>query len=172
LLHQMQRYQPSERPGCVGPRLVNLVLKSLLAPMFNILASKVFSLLQNLLRTRGKEETLWEPLFSIVFLCLLVIGKTQVSLVEHAVTAQASGDSSYSTTQASIDIEVMEQELSVHLIGMFHARFGTNGKGNGNGRSFNPFAKDHQNPIQMSLLVQSILLAGKASGESINFADA
>jgi len=58
----------------------------------------------------------------------------------------------------------MEQELSVHLIGMFHARFGTNGKGNGNGRSFNPFAKDHQNPIQMSLLVQSILLAGKASG--------
>ena len=57
---------------------------------------------------------------------------------------------------------MMDKELSEHLVGMFHARFGTTRKASGNQKCFNPFGEDFRGRLdQMSSLKQSI-------GEIIN----
>lgn len=130
------------------------------------LTNLVFSDLQKLLRTRS-DESLWGELFSTVFLCLIVIGKTQVSLAERALTGSENGDFSYTDLDARTSIEEIERELSTPLVGMFHLRFGTIKRGNGMGKSFNPFSANAHYRLMMSSLMESILQATKAYGECL-----
>jgi hypothetical protein len=81
---------------------------------------------------------LWDIAFCVVFLCLIVVGKTQLSLVEHLAAKLAD----YNLSYATVDIKETEDELSMHLIGMFHHRFGTMKKGNGRAKTYNPLATD------------------------------
>ena len=126
----------------VCPRLANKIIKALLLPMLNELALRVLTDLQKLLRTKGNEERLWDPLFCTIFLCLIVVGKFQVSFLERVAVGLANDDFSFLEEDATSGIKEMESELSIHLIGQFHARFGTNRKGNGKGKMFNPLARD------------------------------
>jgi hypothetical protein len=126
----------------VCPRFANKVIKSLLFPMLDRMARDVLDGLHKLLRKRGQEDSLWDPLFCIIFLCLIVVGKFQVSYLERAELGLANHDNSVSRENAASGIEEMEGELSVHLIGQFHARFGTNRRGNGNGKPYNPLSRD------------------------------
>ena len=47
---------------------------------------------------------LWDIAFCVVFLCLIVVGKTQVSLVEHLAAKLAD----YNVSYATADIKEME----------------------------------------------------------------
>jgi hypothetical protein len=142
LYGQLQGKNDLDAEQWVCPRLANKVIKSLLFPMLNMMAREVLGGLHKLLRTRGHEDSLWDPLFCIIFLCLIVVGKFQVSYLERAELGLANHDNSVSRENAAFGIEEMEGELSIHLIGQFHARFGTNRKGNGNGKSYNPLSTD------------------------------
>ena len=126
----------------VCPRMANKVIKAILLPMLNRLATRVLTDLQRLLRKKGNDETLWDPLFCTIFLCLVVVGKFQVSCLERVAVGLANNDFSFLEEEAKSGIFEMEAELSRHLIGQFHARFGTNRKGNGNGKMFNPLSRD------------------------------
>jgi hypothetical protein len=66
-------------------------------------------------------------------------GKTQASLIERAEVGKT--DSSFSIESAKVGICKVEDELSTHLITMFHQRFGTRKKGNGRGKAFNPLVR-------------------------------
>ena len=158
LLSHMQRYQPSATLEKLAPRLTNLILKSMLLPMLKALADRVLSDLQSIFRSTTDPDLLWDPTFSIVFLCLIVVGKTQVSLVESEAIWCENGAFSYTTSQATDDVKTMDRVLSEHLIGMFHVRFGTTHHRIGHRKRFNPFRKGHEGRLnQMSSLTRSIL---------------
>jgi hypothetical protein len=140
LLRKLRRYPPTGPPGWVCPRLVNKVIKYFCLPLLNRAISLVLKHLHKILRSTTDKELLWDQAFSIVFLCLIVIGKNQVALVERAKVCKANDDNSFSMQDAVKCIEKMELELSEHLIGMFHQRFSTKKGGSGNGKTFNPLA--------------------------------
>lgn len=56
--------------------------------------------LQYLLRNHGHNTGPWDPAFSIVFLCLIVIGSIQWALVERAITEKENGDFPYTNEDA------------------------------------------------------------------------
>jgi len=58
----------------------------------------------------------------------------------------------------------MERELSAHLVGLFHARFGTNRGGTGRGKMFNPLARDRT--VAFSWLAEEVALATQTHGMS------
>jgi hypothetical protein len=165
LLSQLRHYQPSGNPEWICPRLANKLVKAMIFPLFGAAARRVLTNLQELLRSTTDKGTLWDQAFSLVFLCLIVIGKSQVSLVERAQIGLANGDDSYTLQDARAGIEEMEQELSIHLIGMFHLRFGTDGKGGGSGKGFNPFTMYFRDRRQCSWLMQSVVQATQNYGE-------
>jgi hypothetical protein len=162
LYQQLQGRYSFEPTEWVCPRLANKVIKSMLFPLLDAMALKVLSGLQDLLRTRGDEDSLWDPLFCIIFLCLIVVGKFQVSFLERAAIGLANRDPSFLNHHAVSGIEDMERELLVHLIGQFHARLGTTRKGNGNGKMFNPLAKDRT--TKFSWLAEKVGSATRAYG--------
>ncbi len=139
---QMQHYKVGETEEWVCPRLANRVMKHIVLPMLNLTIGRVLSDLQKMLRSRGEEEKSWDQAFCIVFLCLTVVARTQESLVERAVAAEEEGDDSFTSWEAVAGVKEMEAELSTHLIGMFHHRFGTNRKETGKGKSYNPLASN------------------------------
>ena len=146
LLGNMRRYQPSVAPKGLIPRLANLILKSMLFPVLKALTESIF-------RSTSDPALLWDPTFSIVFLCLIVVGKTQVSLVEGDAIWCEEGARPYTAAHATRDVKTMDRELSEHLMGMFHARFGTIRGEVAYRKHFNPFRNNHQ----VSSLSQSIL---------------
>ena len=77
--------------------------------------------------------------------------------MEKAAVFEANGDDSFTIGSAMGAVEEMENELAEHLIGMFHQRLSTKKKGNGNGKSSNPFAKDPKDrPQIITPLMESI----------------
>jgi hypothetical protein len=162
LYGQLQGKHDLDDDQRVCPRFANKVIKSLLFPMLNKMARDVLDGLHKLLRKRGQEDSLWDPLFCIIFLCLIVVGKFQVSYLERAELGLANHDNSVSRENAAFGIEEMEGELSVHLIGQFHACFGTNRKGNGNGKSYNPLSRDRT--TEPTSLAESVSFATDAYG--------
>jgi hypothetical protein len=163
LYQQLGGHYTFEPTQWVCPRLANKVIKYMLFPMLDRLARQVLGDLEKLLRTRGQEDSLWDPLFCIVFLCLIVVGKFQVSALERAEIGLANKDFSFLRHHAVLGIKEMEGELSVHLIGQFHARFGTKRKGNGNGKMFNPLARDRT--TNSSWLAEEVGFATLAYGK-------
>jgi hypothetical protein len=164
LIGQLQGSYPYDAEELVCPRLVNKIIKSMLLPLLNRLATCVLRNLHHLLRTRGKEESLWDPLFCTVFLCLIVVGKFQVSFLERVEVGLKNCDHSFLRDHAVTGIVEMETELSIHLVGQFHARFGTNRKGNGHGKMFNPLARDRT--PRFSWLADEVRLATETYGMS------
>jgi hypothetical protein len=167
LLSQLRHYQLSDNPEFVCPRLANKLVKAMIFPLFGAAARRVLTNLQELLRSTTDKGTLWDQAFSLVFLCLIVIGKSQASLVERAQLGLANGDSSYTLEDARTGVEEMEQELSIHLIGMFHLRFGTDGEDGENGKGFNPFIMYSRDRHQCSWLMQSVVQATQTYGECL-----
>lgn len=161
---QLQGSYPFDAEKSVCPRLVNKVIKSMLLPLLNRLAACVLRNLHHLLRTRGKEESLWDPLFCTVFLCLIVVGKFQVSFLERVEVGLMNRDYSFLRNDAVDGIKDMERELSIHLVGQFHARFGTNRQRNGHGKMFNPLARDRT--PRFSWLADEVRLATETYGMS------
>ena len=162
LYHQLRDYYTFEEDEWVCPRMANKVIKAVLLPMLNQLALTVLTDLQKLLRKKGNEDSLWDPLFCTIFLCLIVVGKFQVSFLERVAVGRENNDFSFLEEDAKSGVEKMEQELSRHLIGQFHARFGTNRRGNGNGKMFNPLARDYIS--NSSQLAQEVSFACQAYG--------
>jgi hypothetical protein len=140
LLGALHNYQPVGSLEWVCPRVVNKVVKSFCLPMLKRVKLLVLEHLHKMLRSTTAKEALWDQVFSIIFLCLIAIGKNQVALLERAEVCVANGDNSLTIEDAVTHIKEMEHELAIHLIGMFHHRFSTNKKGTGKGKSFNPLA--------------------------------
>lgn len=143
LSKQLKYYEIKDTEAWICPRLTNRIIKHMLLPMFQYAADRVLCDLAStkMLRARGGESQIWDQAFSTVFLCLVVVGKTQASLAECAELGRHRDDPSFSFEDAKDAINDMEGELSTHLIGLFHHRFGTTKK-NGKGRTFNPLARD------------------------------
>jgi hypothetical protein len=161
LSRQLRYYRLDQSAKCVCPRLANKVIKSILLPMLYMTIDRVMCGLQKILRSRGDEEVLWDIAFCVVFLCLIVVGKTQVSLVERLTARLPDANVSYATA----DIKEMESELSTHLISMFHHRFGTMKTGKGRGYTYNPLATDSSDrPHVVSRLAELIRSATAAYG--------
>lgn len=157
LRDKLHNYKPTEPPEWVCPRVVNKVIKHYCVPMLETAKQQVLGQLNTILRSGKATEAIWDQAFSIVFLCLIAIGKNQVALLERAAVFEANGDDSFTIGSAMGAVEEMENELAEHLIGMFHQRLSTKKKGNGNGKSSNPFAKDPKDrPQIITPLMESI----------------
>ena len=129
----------------------------MLLPMLHYATKRVFGDLSKMLRAKGHEGTEWDQAFCIVIVCLFVVAKTQATLVQRAEVGRENGDGSYLLDHARSDIHEMEAEVSTHLIGLFHHRFGTTKKGNGKGKTFNPLARDERDrPKFESRLAESV----------------
>ena len=109
--------------------------------MLKVAPRRVFSDLQTLLHWNGSQENLWDMLFAMTFLCLVVVGKTQASVLQRPEVHLLFADPRYNSQDARNDFEEMEEELSVHLIGMFHLRCGTIRRYE---KGFDPLAHDPQ----------------------------
>ena len=155
---QQLYYNPDDTEEWVYPPLANRVMKSIALPMLKLANERVLSDLQKMLRSKGDEEKSWDQAFCIVFLCLVIVARTQESLVECALAGEEEGDHSFTSDNAKDGITKMEAELSTHLIGMFHHRFCTNKKENGKGKSHNPLAgHEHDRPYVTSKFAEQIL---------------
>jgi hypothetical protein len=166
LLRKLHRYRPTGPLGWVCPRLVNKVIKSFCLPLFKRAIFLVLENLHKILRSATDKARLWDQAFSIVFLCLIVLGKNQVALVERAKVCKANDDNSFSLQDAVKCIEEMELQLSAHLIGMYHQRFSTNKGGSGNGKPFNPLARNPSDrPQSTTWLMESIRRATERHGK-------
>jgi hypothetical protein len=82
--------------------------------------------------------------------------------VERTITEKENGDFPYTNEDAMGNIYEMDQELSMHLIRMFHIRLGTS---NGKGKGFDPFATDFQDRYDMSEFMWSILSTAQTYGK-------
>lgn len=165
LCGQLRNYRPTGPLEWVCPRVVNKVIKSYCLPMLKEVNLAVLEDLHDILRSTTLKEALWDQAFSIVFLCLITIGKNQVAVLERAEACEANGDDSLTLDDAVNSIEEMEIELAKHLIEMFHHRFSTRKKGNGNGKPFNPLAADPPGPsLKMTSLMEVIRNATERHG--------
>jgi hypothetical protein len=72
--HQLKNYKLSEKAEVICSQLADRIVKSMLLPMLRRLAYSMLTGLHRLFRTRGHNTSLGDPAFSIVFLCLIVIG--------------------------------------------------------------------------------------------------
>ena len=123
--------------GMVCPRGANKFVKMMVLPLLRLATQKTLSGLHELFRTRVAHETIWDDLFAIVFLCLIIVGSIQRSLFQRAIVCDGKNDSSFSREDAVAEAHSMDDEFVVHIIGMFHDKFRTTSKSN----SFNPFAE-------------------------------
>jgi hypothetical protein len=168
LLGKLHNYKPTEPLGWVCPRVVNKVIKHYCVPMLETAKQQVLKQLNTILRSGKATEAIWDQAFSIVFLCLIAIGKNQVAVLEKAAVFEANGDDSFTIGPAMDAVKEMENELAEHLIGMFHQRFSTKKKGNGNGKSSNPFARDPKDrPQTITQLMKSIISATNTYGNCL-----
>jgi hypothetical protein len=126
---------PSE--GLVCPRAANKYVKMMILPMMRLAAQRTVSGLHDILQAQGADVMIWDIAFAVVFLCLVVIGSTQLSLFERAFVCVAKNDPSFSRRDATLETEAMDRELVVHIIGMFHDKFRTTGNSGG----FNPLSR-------------------------------
>lgn len=161
LAHQLRYYRVAQSAEWICPRLANKVIKNLLVPMLKGSIDQVLDGLQKMLRSRRVDSSAWDQAFCVVFLCLIVVGKTQASLVERAAVGLLNDDDPFTLYAAASEILEMEAELSAHLIGMFHHRFGTMRKMDG----YNPLSRDpHSRPQVASQLAESVRLATDSYG--------
>jgi hypothetical protein len=128
--------------GQISPRLVNRIVKHMFLPMLQKAMERVLGGLHNLLRSTKRKADTWEAAFSVVCICLMVVGRNQEALIERATVQKSEENSGLDLNTATVASQEMEDELVTHLIGMFHHRFGTGKKRNGHGSSFNPLALD------------------------------
>jgi hypothetical protein len=154
---QLRRCKAIDRTKWICPRLSNKIIKNMLLKVLHYATKRVFRDLLKMLRAKGHEDTEWDQAFCIVILCLFVVAKTQATLVQRVEVGRQNGDGSYLLDDAKSGIYEMEAEVSTHLIGMFHHRFGTAKKGNGRGKTFNPLARDErERPNFESRLAESV----------------
>lgn len=161
LTRQLQYHQPDVQADWICPRLANKIIKSMLLGMLKETINQVLDGLQKMLRRNASKEEdrkLWDPAFCIVFLCLIVVGKTQASLLERVEIGSANHDGPFLLHHAISTIEEMEKELSMHLIGMFHHKFGTARKANGKGKPFNPLARAPSDREQDATRLPALIL--------------
>lgn len=157
LLGQLHNYKPTGPLEWVCPRVVNRVIKHYCVPMLEWAKLQVLGQLNTIFRSGKATEALWDQAFSIVFLCLITIGKNQVALLEKARVSEANRDNSFTIEHAMDAVKEMENELAEHLIGMFHQRLASAKKSTGNGKCSNPFAKDPKDrPQAITQLMKSI----------------
>jgi hypothetical protein len=129
LAHQLKYYRLTQSTEWICPRLANKIIKHTLVPILKRTIDKVLGGLQKMLRKRGDDSSRWDQAFCVVFLCLIVVSKTQASLVGRAAIGLWNDDNSFTLDAALSEIAEIEAELSTHLIRMFHCRFGTTEKG-------------------------------------------
>jgi hypothetical protein len=155
--HQLQNYRVSPSAKWICPRLANKIIKHMLVPMLKRTIDRVLGGLQKVLRTRGDDSSRWDQAFCVVFLCLIVMSKAQASLVERAIVGSLNNDDSFTLDAAASEAAEMEAELSTHLIGMFHDRFGTTRKSSAKGKVHNPISKNPRSrPSFVSRFADSI----------------
>ena len=136
---ELFRTPPSNVPSedfC--PRVANRVIKHWLLPVLDRQVKDLLSGLYELFWYNKRPEIqiaeLWDLLFSAVCLSLIIIGKTQVALLERAKAGEMQGDLDFTFTSCLQLIDEMNRGLGSRLIEMFHKKLGTNKKGG----SFNP----------------------------------
>jgi hypothetical protein len=142
------RAQLSHQKVC--PRAANKFVKMMALPVMRVVTERTLSGLHELFRANVHPAELWDVLFSIVFLCLMVISSTRRSLFQRALISAAKNDASFSREEATSNAQTMETEFVDHIIGMFHDKFRTSSKnkrfnpleglGNGEQPSLSPFA--------------------------------
>jgi hypothetical protein len=165
LYHQLRYYRIAPSAEWICPRLTNKIIKHMLVPMLKRTIDRVLGGLQKMLRTRGADSSRWDQAFCVVFLSLIVVSKTQASLVERAMVGSLNNDDSFTLDAATTEATEMDAELSTHLIGMFHHRFGTTKKGNGKGKVYNPISRNPRSrPEVASKLAESVRLATDTYG--------
>jgi hypothetical protein len=165
LYRQLRYHHPASSLRWICPRLANRIVKHILLPMLKHTIDRVLGGLQKMLRTRGADSSRWDQAFCVVFLCLIFVGKTQVSLVEHALTKLSNNDNSFTIIDAKFQTTQMEAEVSTHLIGMFHHRFGTMKRGSAEGKVYNPFSRNPRSRQEVeSRLTESVRSATNTYG--------
>lgn len=134
----------------VGPRAANKFVKMMAFPVMRVVIERTLSGLHELFRANVHPAELWDVVFSVVFLCLMVVSSTQTSLFQLASISAAKKDASFSREDAASNAQTMETEFVDHIIGMFHDKFRTRSKnkhfnpleglGDAGQPSFSPFA--------------------------------
>jgi hypothetical protein len=134
----------------VCPRAANKFVKMMVFPVMRVVVERTLSGLHELFRANVQPAELWDVVFSIVFLCLMVVSSTRRSLFQLASISAAKNDASFSREDAASKAQTMETEFVEHIIGMFHDKFHTSkrnkhfnpleGLGNAGRQSFSPFA--------------------------------
>jgi hypothetical protein len=163
LLGRLHNYKPTGSLEWVCPRVVNKVIKHYCVPMLETAGQQLLKQLDTIFRSNKITEAVWDQTFSIVFLCLIVIGKNQVALSEKARICVINGDDSLTVEQAMNAVMEMENDLAEHLIGMFHERFSTKRR-----KRLNPFAKNPEDrPQYMTRLMGSIGSATELYGNRL-----
>jgi hypothetical protein len=161
LLGQLHNYKPTGSLEWVCPRVVNKVVKHYCVPMLETAGGQLLKQLDAIFRFNKVIEAVWDQTFSMVFLCLIVIGKNQVALSEKARICVINGDDSFTVEQAMNAVMEMENDLAEHLIGMFHERFTRRNR-------FNPFVKNPEDrPQSMTRLMGSIGSATELYGNRL-----
>jgi hypothetical protein len=134
----------------VCPRAANKFVKMMAFPVMRVMTERTLSGLHELFRTDVHLAKLWDVVFGVVFLCLMVVSSTRRSLFQRALISAAKNNASFSKEDAASNAQTMETEFVDHIIGMFHDKFRTNneskcfnplkGLGNAGQPSFSPFA--------------------------------
>ena len=141
------RTQLSHQKVC--PRAANKLVKMMAFPVMRVVTERTLSGLHELFRANVHPAELWDVVFSVVFLCLIVVSSTKTSLFQLASISAAKKDASFSREEAASKAQTMETEFVDHIIGMFHDKFHTHsnkgfnpleGLGNAGQPSFSPFA--------------------------------
>ena len=137
LFQQLETFQfRGPRPdGKVCPRAANKFVKMMAIPVMHVAVEKTLSGLHELFRPELPHTELWDRMFAIVVLCLMVISSTQRSLMQRAMVCLEKNDPSFSREAAMLEAQRIDEELVEHIIGMFHdkLRVWTKNKG------FSPF---------------------------------
>jgi hypothetical protein len=118
----------------VSPRAANKFLKMMVFPVMRVVIERTLSGLHELFRANVNLAELWDVVFSVVFLCLMVVSSTQKSLFQLASISAEKKDTSFGRDEAASNAQTMETEFVDHIIGMFHDKFRTRSKN----KYFNP----------------------------------
>jgi hypothetical protein len=133
----------------VSPRAANKFVKMMAFPVMRVATERTLSGLHELFRANVPLAELWDVIFSVVFLCLMVVSSIRRSLFQRALISAAKNDASFSREEATSNAQTMETEFVDHIVGMYHDKFRTSRKspfnplerlGNAGQQSFSPFA--------------------------------
>jgi hypothetical protein len=118
----------------VCPRAANKFVKMMAFPVMRVVTERTLSGLDELFRANVHPAELWDVIFGVVFLCLMVVSSTRRSLFQRALISAAKNNASFSREEAASNAQTMETEFVDYIISMFHDKFRTSSKG----KRFNP----------------------------------